>query len=136
MARRYYKKAAGLHESALRAFVDPSSADLFDASTETGEWSPSPRSAVTLENPAKYVRQHFHLLKLAVERLGDWPREFSEYQRLSSEVFNTYGDALKGMDGVDKWNLKRYGSGRAEASDDLIRPGFRMSPIETHAVAV
>lgn len=136
MARRYYKKAAGLHESALRAFVDPSSADLFDASTETGEWSPSPRSAVTLENPAKYVRQHFHLLKLAVERLGDWPREFSEYQRLSSEVFNTYGDALKGMDGVDKWNLKRYGSGRAEASDDLIRPGFQMSPIETHAVAV
>lgn len=135
MARRYYKKAAGLHESALRAFVDPSS-DLSDAGTETGERSPSPRETVTLENPAKYVRQHFHLLKLAVERLGDWPRDFSEYQRLSSEVFNAYGDALKGMDGVDKWNLKRYGSGRAEASDDLIRPGFRMSAIETHAVAV
>merc|ERR1712187_400553 len=68
----------------------------------------------------KHVRQHLHMLKLAVERLGDWPKEYSEYERLNRDLFSTFANDLEGVDGVDKWNVQSFGSGKAEASDDLI----------------
>ncbi|GAB1214317.1 hypothetical protein ATERTT37_003479 [Aspergillus terreus] len=126
MAFRYYKKAAALHENALRAFVDPSSVEL-DYAAESGMESEEGSSTSTeaLEDEGKHVRQHLHLLKLAVERLGGWPKDFSEYQRLSEDVFKAYPDDLKGVEGVEKWNLKSFGSGKAESSDDLVSSGVQ-----------
>ncbi|KAL4778896.1 hypothetical protein BJX76DRAFT_362292 [Aspergillus varians] len=125
LAYRYYKKAAALHENALRAFIDPTSLaspaideGVSSPGSEYGPSSPGERP----EDSGKHVRQHLHLLKLAVERLGDWPKDYTEYDRLNSALFQVFGDDLKGVEGVDKWNLKNFGSGRAEASDDLISP--------------
>jgi hypothetical protein len=123
LAYRYYRKAAALHENALRVFIDPSSESSSDVDIEvvSGMSSPSPASSPG-ENAeeGKYVRQHLHMLKLAVERLGDWPKEYSEYERLNRDLFSTFANDLEGVDGVDKWNVQSFGSGKAEASDDLI----------------
>ncbi|RHZ53851.1 hypothetical protein CDV55_101150 [Aspergillus turcosus] len=127
IAYRYYKKAAALHENALRAFIDPTAlaSPTIDESggsslsgSESGPLSPVERP----EDLGKYVWQHLHLLKLVVERLGNWPKDYMEYKRLNSALFQAFGDDLKGVEGVDKWNLKNFRSGRAEASDDLISP--------------
>ena len=122
LAYRYYKKAAGLHENALRFFIDPTSVSSteMEAGTISGLSSPASSPGENTEEEGKYVRQHLHLLKLAVERLGDWPKEYSEYERLNTELFRAFSNDLKGVEGIEKWNLKRFGSGKAEASDDLI----------------
>ncbi|PYH42905.1 NACHT domain protein [Aspergillus saccharolyticus JOP 1030-1] len=130
LAYRYYKKAASLHENALRVFIDPTSvsATEMEASAAASGLSESASGASspggTVEDEGKHVRQHLHLLKLAVERLGDWPKEYAEYERLNADLFRTFAADLKDVEGVEKWNLKRFGSGRAEASDDLISPGI------------
>ncbi|KAL4987332.1 hypothetical protein BDW68DRAFT_177936 [Aspergillus falconensis] len=130
LAYQYYKKAAALHVNALRAFIDPTS--LASPAIDEGGSTPSSESGSSSpgtgaggerpEDSGKYVRQHLHLLKLAVERLGNWPKDYTEYERLNSALFQVFADDLKGVDGVDKWDLKNFGSGRAEASDDLISP--------------
>ncbi|PKX90746.1 uncharacterized protein P174DRAFT_423609 [Aspergillus novofumigatus IBT 16806] len=125
LAYRYYKKAAALHENALRAFIDPTalaSPAIDEGASSSGSESGPPSPGERPEGSGKYVRQHLHLLKLAVERLGNWPKEYKEYEKLNSALFQAFGDNLKGVEGVDKWNLKNFGSGRAEASDDLISP--------------
>ncbi|KAJ5513442.1 hypothetical protein N7463_002994 [Penicillium fimorum] len=123
LAYRYYRKAAALHENALRVFLDPSSASVSDMDVEAISGMSSPSSASSPgehSEEGKFVRKHLHMLKLAIERLGDWPKEYSEYECLNHDLFGTFPNDLEGVDGVDKWNLKSFGSGRAEASDDLI----------------
>lgn len=123
LAYQYYKKAAGLHENSLRALIDPSSASIAgtDGSTSPSSSEPSsPGGENGAESSGKRAKKHLHLLKLAIERLGNWPKEYKEYEQLNSDLFTAFGNDLKGVEGVDKWNLKQFGSGRAEASDDLI----------------
>ncbi|PYH31499.1 uncharacterized protein BO87DRAFT_442052 [Aspergillus neoniger CBS 115656] len=141
LAYRYYKKAAAVHENALRYFIDPTSvsASEMEGGVLSGLSSPASSPGVGADEEGKYVRKHLHLLKLAVERLGDWPKEYSEYERLNSDLFRTYSNDLKGVDGIDKWNLKRFGSGRAEASDDLLSTGIENQGVgfyERLAIAV
>ncbi|KAL4924165.1 uncharacterized protein BDV17DRAFT_295696 [Aspergillus undulatus] len=125
LAYQYYKKAAGLHENALRALVDPTA-----ATTDEGSGSASPDAASPASNPGdnshgessgKRARKHLHLLKLAVERLGSWPKEYSEYEQLNADLFKSFGDDLRGVEGVEKWNLKQFGAGKAEDNEDLVR---------------
>ncbi|KAJ5158863.1 uncharacterized protein N7500_008514 [Penicillium coprophilum] len=122
LAFRYYRKAAALHENALRVFIDPSSASVSDVDVDTiSEMSsPSPASSPGENAEGKYVRQHLQMLKRSIERLGDWPKEYSEYESLNHDLFTTFANDLEGVEGVDKWNLQSSGSGRAEANDDLI----------------
>jgi tetratricopeptide (TPR) repeat protein len=122
LAYRYYRKAAALHENALRVFIDPSSASTGDVDMEviSGMSSPSSSASPGEKEEGKHVRQHLHMLKLAVERLGDWPKDYSEYERLNQDLFNTFANDLEGVEGIDKWNLQSFGSGQAEASDDLV----------------
>ncbi|GKZ34145.1 hypothetical protein AbraIFM66950_004327 [Aspergillus brasiliensis] len=141
LAYRYYKKAAAVHENALRYFIDPTSvsASEMESGVISGLSSPASSPGVGAEEEGKYVRKHLHLLKLAVERLGDWPKEYSEYERLNSDLFRTYSNDLKGVEGIEKWNLKRFGSGRAEASDDLLSTGIENEGVgfyERLAIAV
>ncbi|KAL4746942.1 hypothetical protein BDW72DRAFT_206899 [Aspergillus terricola var. indicus] len=125
LASQYYTKAAALHENALRVFIDPSSASTttdIDLEQPSPSISGLPITAETARSLGECIRQHLHLLKLAVERLGNWPKDYSEYERLNSDLFRMFRDELQGIKGVDKWNLKQFGAGRAEASDDLISP--------------
>ncbi|KAI2747521.1 hypothetical protein DTO013E5_810 [Penicillium roqueforti] len=123
LAYQYYRKAAALHENALRVFIDPSSAPASDVDMDVISGISSPSSASSPDEnmeEGKHVRQHLHMLKLAVERLGNWPKEYSEYERLNRDLFSTFANDLKGVEGVEKWNLQSFGSGQAEASDDLV----------------
>ncbi|KAJ6191057.1 hypothetical protein N7519_001078 [Penicillium mononematosum] len=110
LAYRYYRKAAALHENALRVFIDPSSESASDVDIEVISGMSSPSAASSPGENAeegKHVRQHLHMLKLA-------------YERLNRDLFSTFANDLEGVDGVDKWNVQSFGSGKAEASDDLI----------------
>lgn len=130
MANRYYKKSAAVHENILRVFSDPSYADLessLDASMsldgsafefDLGD------SQISLPD-GHHVRQHLHLLKLAAERLGDWPKDYSEYERLNADVFREFKDDLSGVEGAEKWNLKAFGSGKAESNEDMLNADLK-----------
>ncbi|KAJ5622922.1 hypothetical protein N7490_011527 [Penicillium lividum] len=127
MSYKYYKKAAGVHESLLRIFVDPALAEMeggldcsfsMDGSAyELNIEEPTNGSTLT---EGEHVRQHFHLLKLAVQRLGDWPKDYSEFERLNAELFAEFKSDLEGFEGVEKWNLKGFGSGKASANEDTL----------------
>ncbi|CAI4213566.1 unnamed protein product [Parascedosporium putredinis] len=133
MANRYYKKSAAVHENILRVFTDPSYAEMeagLDGSISPDSGSNYGLDAVT-DLPSQsnlsdgqYARQHLRLLKLAIERLGSWPKEYQEYERLNADIFREFPNELKGVEGVEKWNLSSYGHGKAEAGDDLLDPNF------------
>lgn len=147
MANRYYKKAAAIHENILRVYSDPGYAEMegalldgghhagamgdgasqFDvgdlAVSEADDCSHTGGAAVA--DAGATVRQHLRLLKLAVERLGAWPKDFAEYERLNADVFREFQADLRGVEGVEKWNLKAFGAGKAEADDDLLDPNFK-----------
>jgi hypothetical protein len=130
MANRYYKKSAALHENLLRIFSDPSFAELecgldnsmsLDGSTydlDMGE-------PVGHVPDGESVRRHMYLLKLAVQRLGDWPKDYSEYERLNADLFREFASDLKGVEGVEKWDLKAYGAGKAEGNADVLETDFK-----------
>jgi hypothetical protein len=132
MANKYYKKIASVHENLLRIFVDPSLAEFeggldsslsMDGSTydlDLGDITPSGSIS-----DSEQVRQHLQLLKLAVQRLGDWPKDFSEYERLNADLFLEFGDELKGVEGVEKWDLKKFGSGKASGNEDQLNLNFK-----------
>jgi hypothetical protein len=129
MARKYYKKSAGVHESLLRVFVDPSLAEFegaldgsfsMDGSAydiNMQEQTSDNGSSITT---GEHVRAHFHLFKLAVQRLGDWPKDYSEYDSLNTALYAEFKDELEGVEGVEKWDLKSFGAGKAAGSKDTL----------------
>ncbi|KAK4245580.1 hypothetical protein C7999DRAFT_16221 [Corynascus novoguineensis] len=147
MANRYYRKAAAIHETILRVYSDPVYASMDDVALmdsvnghfnsaspgASGELSPPLQfdfdhlpargqdSMQSAQNDGEHVRHHLHLLKLAVQRLGYWPKDYAEYERLNADVFREYGAYLQGVEGVEKWDLKAFGNGKAEADDDLLQ---------------
>ena len=131
IANRYYKKSAAVHENILRVFTDPSYAEMeagLDGTMTDGGSSSGFEAMEDLEQATlpdgQYVCRHLHFLKLALERLGSWPKDYAEYERLNADIFRKYADDLKGVDGVEKWNLSGYGSGKAEDKDDLLDAEF------------
>ncbi|EAU33781.1 conserved hypothetical protein [Aspergillus terreus NIH2624] len=132
LAKRYYKKSVALHENILRAFSDPTTADMeymdgsmsLDGSAFELDLSDSGLLAGAL-TPGEYVRNHLKLLKLSAERLGDWPKDYSEYERLNADLFREFPEDLKGVEGVEKWDLKAFGGGKAESNEDQVDLQFK-----------
>ncbi|KAF9883415.1 hypothetical protein FE257_003498 [Aspergillus nanangensis] len=129
LAKRYYKKSAALHENILRAFGDPATAELefgMDSSNSvtmdgsTFDYDMGASSPVGNVSPGEQVRHHLKLLKLAVERLGDWPKEYGEYERLNADLVREFPDDLSAVDSVEKWDLKAFGAGKAESNEDQV----------------
>ncbi|KAJ5570216.1 uncharacterized protein N7459_009646 [Penicillium hispanicum] len=130
MANKYYKKSASVHENLLRIFVDPSFAEFeggldsslsMDGSAYDLDIGESANGGLS---DGEHVRQHLQLLKLAIQRLGDWPKDHSDYERLNADLFLEFGNELKGVDGVEKWNLKGFGSGKASSDEDTLDLNF------------
>ncbi|KAI6617114.1 hypothetical protein MCOR07_007258 [Pyricularia oryzae] len=140
VAARYYKKSAGVHENILRAFSDPTFAEMeggldgsmclddapsslhgggSSAGLDDGE-SMDGSGGAQLQMDGDRVRMHLRHLKLAVQRLGAWPKDYKEYERLNADIFREFGDCLKGVEGVERWNLEGFGGGRAESSEDVL----------------
>lgn len=71
------------------------------------------------------VRQHLLLLKLAFQHLGDWPKDYSEYEKLNADLFLRFGNELKGFEGVEKWDSKDFGRGKASSHEDMLELGFK-----------
>ncbi|KAJ5254124.1 hypothetical protein N7524_011304 [Penicillium chrysogenum] len=104
MANRYYRKSAVLHESLL---TDPSlaeeennlnsgkSIDGFDADLDSTDRANGPLSLTLLL-----------LLKLALQRLGDWLKDYN-------------------FEGVDKWNLKNFAGGKVSSNEDMLKLGLK-----------
>lgn len=67
------------------------------------------------------ARQSLWLLRLALERVGGWPKGYAEYERLNADVFARYPSEMAGAAGVERWDLSAFGHGRASAEDDLLR---------------
>jgi hypothetical protein len=126
LAQRYYKKSAALHENILRAFTESAVGHLEGSSLGSSvNGSVNGDSSMfdlqyseTSESKAEHIRTHFKLLKLAVERLGGWPKDYTEYERLNADLFREFQEELKSVEGVEKWNLKAFGSGKAESRED------------------
>lgn len=80
------------------------------------------RSSITRQQEVHAVETHLRLLKVAMQRLGTWARSAGEYERLTSRVWNDFGNELKNH-GVKedqvlskKWKLDGYGNGRSEGA--------------------
>ncbi|KAJ5941547.1 hypothetical protein N7516_001715 [Penicillium verrucosum] len=129
MANKYFKKSAAVHESLLRILVDPSLAE-FEGNLDTNFSMDGSAYDLNIQehgsdsgyllSSGEHVRAHLNLLKLSVQRLGDWPKDYSEYQTLSAGLFAEFGDELKGVSGVEEWNLKNFGSGKAASAEDTL----------------
>ncbi|KAJ5206562.1 hypothetical protein N7491_002823 [Penicillium cf. griseofulvum] len=129
-AKKYYKKAADLHENILRDFADPchDGLDKDDDFIYLDESSTSADLGLTekgTSSPASgYILQHVRLLKLSIQRLGEWPNSPAEYGRLIAAVSESVPDGLAYIEEVKKWNIENFGDGKAEATDDLLDPNF------------
>ncbi|KAJ5756136.1 hypothetical protein N7533_005679 [Penicillium manginii] len=125
MAGKYYKKSASVHENLLRILIDPSFAEFesgLDGSLDGSayEWDISDSANGVSLSEGEHARQHMQLLKLAVQRLGDWPKDYSEYESLNADAFNVFKTELTGFEGVEKWDLKKFGGGKAASSEDTL----------------
>lgn len=45
------------------------------------------------------VRRHLDLLKLAMEWLGGWRKNYREYERLNADIFREFASDLKSAEG-------------------------------------
>lgn len=127
MASRYYKKSASIHENILRIFIDPLFAEVHLSGPDSASMADSSISVEmimpdTNVTETDHARQHLLLLKLAIQRIGTWPKDYSEYEHLVSEVFSQY--KVKDFEPLTKWNLKDFGNGKAESNDDLLNQDF------------
>ena len=130
IASDYFKKAVLVHEDILRWLVggenqgaggedddeDTAATILKEHGVEVDEDNDG-RADEEIVDKDKLVKMHMGLLKLAFQRLGAWPKQYGAYERLNAEVFRVFGAQLKGVEGVEKWQVKGFGAGKAESND-------------------
>lgn len=134
LAQEYFKKALEMPEDILRLMVhgESPSDDSGDEQDTTAHLLANEGVNVktlqgneeesldeeTLDKSA-VARKNLHLLKLAYQRLGRWPKPYEEYERLNADIFRMFGGSAdwKGTQGTDKWDAKGFGSGKAESED-------------------
>ena len=128
MANEYFKKALFVHEDILRLLVNDSigaddeddsrsailAEDGISVNGEQEELEPLGEDGKPVDK-GKLALTHLRLLKYAYQRFGGWPKAYSEYERLNADVFRTFGSELKGVEGVEKWQTKGFGGGKAES---------------------
>lgn len=146
LALEYFRKAVGVHEDVLRVLVagggsgqgdvgvDGEEDDEVDTAAEllaregvsvpshaqshshSHSSSPSPQ---TLSNAPALALTHLHLLKHALQRLGTYPKSYAHYEALNAALFRAFGGekSWTGAQGTEKWDIKSYGSGKAEGKE-------------------
>lgn len=132
IAADYFKKAIFVHEDVLRWLIagtndEAANEDEDDEDTaamilkEHGVMIDEDNDGRADEDDVdkgKLAKQHLRLLKLAFQRLGTWPKQYSAYESLNAAVFRVFGSQLGGMEGVEKWQAKGFGAGKAESNED------------------
>jgi tetratricopeptide (TPR) repeat protein len=136
LATEYFKKAVGVHEDLLRLIVhdrsdgqDDDDDDELDTAAallaREGVHVKRPDGQKSLQHdPSEIDRsalalKHMHLLKMAYQRLGGWPKAYDDYERLNAQLFRVFGGEAKwkGVEGTEKWDAKSFGNGKAESLD-------------------
>jgi len=130
LAADHFKKAIGVHEDVLRWLLSDSTDGTSVGDDEEEDTAASiladhgvdvsSERGVNGINDARrgeLVKQHLHLLRLGYQRLGQWPKSFAAYERLNAELFRVFAEQLKGVEGVEKWSAKGYGSGKADSQE-------------------
>ncbi|EAW11609.1 NACHT domain protein [Aspergillus clavatus NRRL 1] len=141
LANRYFKKSVAVHENILRIFADPTLGEMENGLENSMSMDDSGYDLEMRESmfasgngnggfnghvsDGEHVRRHLYLLKLATERLGYWPKEYSEYERLNADLIREFQSDLQGVEEVEHWDLKAFGAGQAESDADLVDDGFR-----------
>ncbi|EME41438.1 hypothetical protein DOTSEDRAFT_46432 [Dothistroma septosporum NZE10] len=139
LAAEHFKKAIFVHEDILRwllnsteggaAAVDDDDDDM--AATILAQHGVSVEkvgdaaidgaaendNGIDAAKRSELVRRHMHLLKLAYQRLGSWPKPYAQYEKLNADLFKSFGEVLKGAEGVEKWQIKGFGGGKAESTE-------------------
>ncbi|KAH3949571.1 hypothetical protein HBH64_038280 [Parastagonospora nodorum] len=135
LASEFFKKAVGVHEDVLRLVVNHQggSEDESDDELDTtaallakegvkvkrhdGQNAPA-LDAAQIDRSALALK-HLNLLKMAYQRLGGWPKSYSEYEHLNAQLFRVFGaeSGWKGVQGTEKWDAKGFGNGKAESQD-------------------
>lgn len=135
-AKPYFRKAATIHEDTLRLLVDSDSLPDGDAvngyhehhdhMSTSGSINANMDGELSFATPDEVPPQygelaaiHFRLLKLAVQRLGSWPKDYVIFEDLNAKAYQAFPGELKGFEGMEKWNLKGFGSGKAESNEGL-----------------
>jgi hypothetical protein len=140
LAADYFKKAISVHEDILRVLVndqtnaanddddeDDTTAELLAREGVNVKSSPnSPRPAAVDANmldKSATALKHLHLLKLAYQRYGGWPKSYDEYEHLNAQLFRVFGGEArwKGVEGTEKWDAKAFGNGKAESQEGVFR---------------
>ena len=126
VSQDYFKKAVGVHEDVLRLMVaaqggdadgEDSDDELDTAAALLAREGVTPKSPLGGNSPALDTEQidksaialkHLHLLRLAYQRLGAWPKPYAEYERLNAQLFRVFGgeSSWKGVEGTEKWEVK------------------------------
>ncbi|KAL5410988.1 hypothetical protein PMIN03_005094 [Paraphaeosphaeria minitans] len=141
LATEHFKKALAVHEDMLRLLVRDDDADDDSDDDDTaagllaehtgsvngsvdGRWASSSlldQSTASVSDKAALALRHLHLLKLAFQRLGGWPKPGAEYERLNASLFREFGgeEAWKGARGVETWSAKGFGAGKAESGEGV-----------------
>ncbi|CZT25011.1 related to NACHT domain protein [Ramularia collo-cygni] len=130
LAADHFKKAILVHEDVLRWLLSDSAdgASVGDDEEEDTAVSILAEHGVDVTKQGgvdaiddtkrgELVKQHLHLLRLAYQRLGSWPKSFDAYERLNAELFRVFAEQLKGVEGVEKWSAKGFGAGKAESHE-------------------
>jgi hypothetical protein len=135
LATEYFKKAVGIHTEILQYLVqeendddsddDDTVAELLEQHGVSVNGSVDEKMTEQLQldqpelNKSAMAIRHLHLLKLAFQRLGGWPREYRQYERLNAQLFREFSGEKewKGAQGVETWSAKGFGQGKAESKD-------------------
>ncbi|KAK3080720.1 hypothetical protein LTS18_013809 [Coniosporium uncinatum] len=133
LASEYFKKAVLVREDLLRLVVseqlgseDDDDEDEDTAAAILAEHGVSVSGSANgddgrdqIDAPAmdkaQFARTQLRMLKLAFQRLGNWPRQYAVYERLNADVFRAF--ELQGVEGVEKWTAKGFGGGKAESQE-------------------
>ncbi|KAF2451382.1 NACHT domain-containing protein [Karstenula rhodostoma CBS 690.94] len=141
LATEHFKKALAVHEDILRLLVQDDDADDDSDDDDTaaallaehhgsvngsvdGRFASSSlldQSTASISDKPALALHHLHLLKVAFQRVGGWPKPRAEYERLNASLFREFGgeEAWKGARGVETWSAKGFGAGKAESEEGV-----------------
>lgn len=135
LASDYFKRAVLMEEDVLRWLVnagksgaesqsdeeDTAAAILAEHGVQVDGVEPQSEEEESVDRSAA-VKHHLQLLKLAYQRFGQWPKPYGAYEALNADIFKLYGEGLKGVEGVEKWQAKGFGGGKAESGEGAFAP--------------
>lgn len=130
LAADHFKKAILVHEDVLRWLLSDSTGGAAGADDDDDDTAASilaehgvhheaeqAESSLSDSQRSELIKHHLHLLKLSYQRLGSWPKPYASYERLNADLFKAFGENLKGVEGVEKWQAKGFGGGKAESNE-------------------